>query len=208
MSDDFVNQVTIDYLLNKEQYQNYVSNKLTKSCNKKDKKFYRKRIYNLTKELLLNKEENFPVLPDVQYAFDNYVRSCIHYFKSLDNNDIIQEEYKYLDLLNTSLDDTELNDTNDTNDTNDIESNKNNSKKFDNLFMRSIPLQKKNLDSFVINKNKKNENIILPIQKEIDLKNPILKNKGISKKKNITNIYDEKNKKYEKDNKKDKKNNK
>ena len=69
--------------------------------------------------------------------------------------------------------------------------------------MRSIPLQKNNLDSFVINKNKKNENIILPIQKEIDLKNPILKNKGISKKKNITNIYDEKNKKDEKDNKKD-----
>ena len=207
MSDDFVNQVTIDYLLNKEQYQHYISNKLTKSCNKKDKKFYRKRIYNLTKELLLNKEEIFPVLPDVQYAFDNYIRSCIHYFKSLDNNDIIQEEYKYLDLLNTSIDDSEFNDTNEMNDTNDINdindtndniSNKNN-KKINNLFMRSIPLQKNNLDSFVINKNKKNENIILPIQKEIDLKNPILKNKGISKKKNITNIYDEKNKKNEKD---------
>jgi hypothetical protein len=201
MSDDFVNQVTIDYLLNKEQYQNYLNNKLIKSCNKKDKKFYRKRIYNLTKELLLNKEEAYPVLPDVQYSFDNYIRSCIHYFKSLDNNDIIQEEYKYLDLLNTSLDDIELNDQNDEKEIND--KNVKNDKKIDNLFMRSIPLQKKNLDSFVINKNKNNENIILPIQKEIDLKNPILKNKGISKKKNITNIYDEKNKKDKKDDKKD-----
>lgn len=207
MSDDFVNQVTIDYLLNKEQYQHYISNKLTKSCNKKDKKFYRKRIYNLTKELLLNKEEIFPVLPDVQYAFDNYIRSCIHYFKSLDNNDIIQEEYKYLDLLNTSIDDSEFNDNNindtELNETKENDINETNNKKINNLFMRSIPLQKNNLDSFVINKNKKNENIILPIQKEIDLKNPILKNKGISKKKNITNIYDEKNKKDKKDNKKD-----
>jgi len=192
MSDDFVNQVTIDYLLNKDQYQNYLSNKVTKACNKKDKKFYRKRIYNLTRELLVTKEEQMPILPDVQYAFDNYVRSCIHYFKSLDNNDIIQEEYKYLDLLNTSLEDIVMNDNELKDETKD------NSKNMDNLFMRSIPLQKKNLDSFVINKNKTNENIILPIQKEIDLKNPIIKNKGISKKKNIINIYDEKNKKDEK----------
>ena len=36
---------------------------------------------------------------------------------------------------------------------------------------------------------------IIPIQKEINLKDPILKNKGIRKKNNITNIYEDKNSK-------------
>ena len=94
MSDDFVNQITLDCLLNKTQYEKYVATQVSKSIHEEEKKFYRKRIYCLTKELLLAKEEPTYLLPDVKYAFDQYIKSCIHYFKVLDSHDILQQEYK------------------------------------------------------------------------------------------------------------------
>jgi hypothetical protein len=73
MSEKFVNQVTLDCLMNKGK----VSNKSYNSVNKKDKKFYRKRVYNLTKELLLSKEEPDNLFPDVKYAFEHFINTCI-----------------------------------------------------------------------------------------------------------------------------------
>ena len=52
---------------------------------------------------------------------------------------------------------------------------------------------------------KKTDELIIPQQKEINLKDPILKNKGVNKKKNIINNYDEDTKKEEYENKKDEK---
>ena len=66
MSDEFVNKVTLEYLVNKEY--NNVRLKASK-VNKKDKKFYRKRVFNLSKELLSN-EEPQNLSPDVKDAFD------------------------------------------------------------------------------------------------------------------------------------------
>ena len=186
MSKEYINQITIDYLLNKDQLTNHINNKIKKSVNKKDKKFYRKRIFDLTKTLLLNKEKPDDLLPDVKYAFDNYLRSCINYFKIIDNNDIIQEEYKDLEeILTDNLDDNlEL-----------IDDNINTKEEADKLMLRCINM-KPTLDNFIQKKSLKKENIILPLQKEINLDNPDLKTKGI-KKKNITNKYGENNKSKE-----------
>ena len=90
---NFLNEVTLDCLMNKSQYDKYVANKNSKKINKKDRKFYKKRIFNLTRELLLDNDISFNLFPDIKIAFDNYINLCIHYFKNLDNNDIIQEEY-------------------------------------------------------------------------------------------------------------------
>ena len=183
MSDAFVNQVTLNCLMNKEQYSKYVSNVITKKINRKDKKFYRKRIYNLTKELLLTDEQTACLLPDVKYAFDNYIKTCIYYFKTLDNNDIIQEEYK--EINNAELNKLFDKDVDLDNIVTPEEANK--------FLMRSIKLNNPSLDNFVIKTiTKMPEDIILPKQKEINLMDPILKNKGICKKKNITNKYHEK----------------
>ena len=186
MSKDYINQITIDYLLNKEQLTKQINNKITKSVNKKDKKFYRKRIFDLTKILLLNKEKPDNLSPDVKYAFDNYLRTCISYFKNIDNNDIIQEEYKDLEeLLIDNLDDNlEL-----------IDENVNTKEEADKLMLRCVNM-KPTLDNFIQKKSLKKENIILPLQKEINLDNPDLKTKGI-KKKNINNKYGENNKSKE-----------
>ena len=75
--------------------------------------------------------------------------------------------------------------------------------------MRSVKMSNHSLDNFIKIKMTKNiEELIIPQQKEINLKDPILKIKGITKKKNIINNYDEDTKKQsnetneiEKDNK-------
>jgi hypothetical protein len=181
MSEEFLNKVTLDCLLNKTMYNNYLLSEQKKITNKKDKKFYKRRIFNLVKEILITKEEPTDLFPDVKYTFDNFVESCIHYFKSKDNNDIIQSEYKNIEEHNITSD---LLESNVDGDYIGEEANK--------LLMRSIKITNSSLDNFVTKKfTKTPRQLILPKQKDVNLKDPDLKNKGIRKKKNIINKYDE-----------------
>ena len=181
MSQAFVDQVTLDCLLNKQMFNKHIKNQKAKSINKEERKFYKKRIYNLFKELLITKEQPEDLLPDVKYAYDNFINSCINYFKTIDNNDLNQEEYKGLDETPDIINIPELKDNNLQT---EEEANK--------LLMRSIKIIRPPLDNFVKRKSiKPQEQLILPKQKEINLNDPELKIKGINKKKNITNKYDE-----------------
>lgn len=183
-SDTFLNQVSLDYLINTKQYKIQLTNSLNKKINRKDKKFYRRRILSLTKDLLSKEESEIVVSPDIKYAFDNLVKTCIHYFKILDRNDIIQEDYnKFDDKIKENI---EIND----------ESSKILKEENEKLLMRSVKMSNPSLDNFIkIKMTKQSEEIIIPQQKEINLKDPILKNKGINKKKNINNNYEEDSKK-------------
>ena len=192
MSQAFVDQVTLDCLLNKSMFNTQVKNKKAQVVNKEERKFYKKRIYNLFKEILINKSEPENLFPDVKYAYDNFINSSINYFKTIDNNDLLQEEYKTLD--ETALENInaipELGDDIGIEDAN-------------KLMMRSIKITNPTLDKYVKRKNTKpEEKLILPKQKEVNLMDPELKVKGIQsnssnnnndniKKKNITNKYDE-----------------
>jgi|688.fasta_scaffold213687_2 uncharacterized UPF0160 family protein len=181
MSQAFVDQVTLDCLLNKEIFNKHIKNQKAKSINKEERKFYKKRIYNLFKELLITKEQPEDLLPDVKYAYDNFINSCINYFKTIDNNDLNQEEYKGLDETPDIINIPELQDNN-------LQTKEEANK----LLMRSIKITTPPLDNFVKRKNiKPQEKLVLPKQKEINLNDPELKIKGINKKKNITNKYDE-----------------
>ena len=60
MADNIVNQITIDYMINNNQLKHHLENNKTKKASRKDKKFYRKRIMNLTKDLLICKELEEP----------------------------------------------------------------------------------------------------------------------------------------------------
>jgi len=190
MSEELINQITLNCLMNKQQYERYLASKVSKSVKDEDKKFYRKRIYCLTKDLLLKTEEPDNLLPDVKYAFDQYVKSCIHYFKVLDSNDIVQEQYKELDDHDNKPDDKpdnileevlenplNINDINDINDSKE-ESSVRLIKSFYNPF-----------DEFFSPKDQ----IILPKQREMNLQDPSLMNKGTfppssEKKKNLSSI--------------------
>jgi len=163
----------------------HLKNKKIKAHNKEDRKFYKKRIYNLFKEIITGDEPR-DLLPDVKYAYDNFIDSCIHYFKTIDNNDLRQEEYKDYNFTQTTLNNNAIYTDISLNSMPNIEENA--------LLMRSVKMDTANLDKYVTKtRTKKKEEIILPKQKEIDLANPELKTKGI--KKNITNKYEENTKK-------------
>ena len=189
MSQAFVDQVTLDCLLNKSMFNTQVKNKKAQVVNKEERKFYKKRIYNLFKEILINKSEPENLFPDVKYAYDNFINSSINYFKTIDNNDLLQEEYKTLD--EASLEN--INAIPELGDDIAVE-------EADKLMMRSIKIKPPSLDKYVKRKNTKpEEKLIIPKQKEVNLMDPELKVKGIQsntnnnniKKKNITNKYDE-----------------
>jgi len=180
-SQDLISELTLEYLLNKEQYGKYLAekNQQTKLNNKRDKKFYRRRIFDLTKQLLSN-EKPETLSSDVKNGFENYVNLCIEYFKALDTTDIIQGDYSNLNLdidANNEINVENIGSTEEAN----------------QLMMRSIKISHPPslLDNFVKVKNTKpHVEPIIPKQKDINLKDPVLKNKGIRKKKNITNNYD------------------
>ena len=189
MSEDLINQITLDCLLNKKTYGSHVRTKKCKHLNKEERKFYRKRIFNLFKEMItFNVPEDLS--PDVKVAYDNFIDSTIHYFKTTDNNDIIQSEYKDEDIPLHEC----------SNSTIDISANLYNNLEVDKLLLRLVKIEVPTLDKYVTRTrtSKKSENIIIPQQREINLNNPELKNKGL-KKNNITNIYEDNSKKKNED---------
>ena len=176
-TNDYINRVTLEYLLNKEQYNTLIRTNPVKNTNKRDVKFYKKRIFNLTKELLTTSDKPDMLPPDVRHAFETYSRFCIQYFKMIDNNDILQADYNSIEI-------------DEDDDANTIDF-KETQQEADKLLMRSIQISNNSLDTFVKKKATKKSNIILPHQKDVNLKDPVLKIKGIPKKNNIINKYGE-----------------
>jgi len=179
MSEDLINKITIDCLMNKELQSKNDFNPLLQLNNKKDVKFYKKRIYNLTRNLILSKSTDTLISADVIKSFDNYIIACIHYFKVLDNNDILQEDYKDFESIDNEPNEYDPKDK----------------EQADKLLMRKINTKSYNLDNFVTKTNITKQGVVLPHKKNINLKDPNLKTKGVTpqvKKKNIVNIYEEK----------------
>ena len=183
MSTEYVNQVTLECLMNKDTYKKYVATKKKNVVNKKDQKFYRRRILSLTKEMLYPEESIDKANvhhPSIVSLFQMYSKACIDYFKTLDKNDIIQEDYVSLTTETAEMSADDIKTQSD----------------IDQQFMRSIQVREPNtLDKFVKRSTTApKEEHILPKQKDINLRDPSLKNKGIRKKKNITNKYEEESK--------------
>lgn len=92
MSANIVDQITLECLMNKELYSKLNANKKQSQDNKVARKIYKKRLIELTKDLLSNEKPD-NLMPDVEYAFDNYVKTCVRYFKIIDETDVIQQSY-------------------------------------------------------------------------------------------------------------------
>lgn len=189
MSNEIINKISIDYLLNKEQLAKYKKETDKSKKNYKEKRFYRKRIYDLTKQLLKYDSSGnitsdnitpYNITPDIKYDFNNYVNTCINFFKNLDNNDIIQDNLGNLDNF---IED-------------EFRSSHHNIsyEEANNELIKTLTVSDNTLDQFVIKKKLKKNDMILPRKKNINLKDPMLKTKGvkkIAKKKNIGNNYEE-----------------
>jgi hypothetical protein len=180
MSDDqntYIHQLTLECMMNRQQYEKYMNSKETSMLKKKDQKFYRKRILALTRDLLYETDPSANILPDIKHTFQNYVKTCVEYFKSQDKSDILQEDY--LEILEKSLTDNGTHSDFDT-----VETSK--------VMMRSIQFKENTLEKFVKRiENKPEQEPILPKKRSVNLKDPILKDKGIRKNKNITTNYED-----------------
>ena len=96
-SESFVNQITLQYLMNKSQYSNYMEKKTSESTSKRERKFYSQRFIKLTKNLLRKKDvEDMPA--DIKFAFESFLKSCIHHFKMTDHTETVQAEYDKEDV--------------------------------------------------------------------------------------------------------------
>jgi hypothetical protein len=116
---------------------------------------------------------------DIMYAFDNFTRTCISYFKMMDKTDILQTDYSEFNVITNTVamppEDTPLTfeDTSMT-------------------FMRTVKVDNITMDKFVKRTSTAPPKTqIVPLQREVNLKDPELRNKGIRKKKNVETVYEE-----------------
>ena len=93
MSDDLVNQLTLNFLISKHQLQklNKKVKENTENSRKTDKEIYGQRITQLFNDLLVN-EPPTTLLQEVKTEFDFFIDKCIYYFKALDNNELLEKE--------------------------------------------------------------------------------------------------------------------
>lgn len=209
MVDSEVNSVTLEYMVNRAQYEKYLqkNNISENELFYKEKRFYRKRIMQVAKDLLKNQ-----TIPDmgVIHSFDMFCKSCISYFKCKDKNDILQEEYNDLDLpleQNAEKINNFFSSDDDADDESNIKNYKilkpipeeeelhsplfiekeeedesENIKKIDLKIINDSYNKKPTLDTFIKKKERKKEEVKCPLQKEVNLNDPKLKKKDIKKK--------------------------
>jgi len=147
-----IDNITLNCFANKQQYEHVM--KKNDFYNDKqflsDKKFYKKRVIDLTKKLFRNDVDDLQLYS----TFDSYTKSCINYLKFLDKKDIIQE--KYSNIVDPSGNNYDIDDY-------DIS-------KCDILFTKEEEVKKINLDTFIVRKNSKSKPKILPKKENVNIK--------------------------------------
>ena len=158
-----VDAITLQYFMNRNKFEKPITNIDGENPNcilSKERKFYRKRIIQMAKDLFKQDAPN----DSIKSAHDAFILNCISYFKFLDTNDTIQEEYDGLDIQNTQ---SVL------------------GEKHDNIdeLLFNTPEEVNTLDNFVTKKIDMNKcKKILPKAKKVNLADPKLKNKGVKNK--------------------------
>ena len=90
---DNIQCLTLEYLMNPLQYEKYVNthaHAATEHNREKDRRFYRRRIVQMTKEL---SKGNFP-REALHGAYQSYAAQLVEYFKATDTQDILQTRYE------------------------------------------------------------------------------------------------------------------
>jgi len=126
-----------------------------------DKRFYKKRILSITRELF--KDNQLP--RNIIELHNGYVRQLIEYFKLGDRKDIIQEEYDNIIVENQCFSDS------------DCDINAANKEIF------NVKEPTSTLDNYVTIKKLTADSEIIPKKRSIDLKQSGLRTKGVVKKK-------------------------
>jgi hypothetical protein len=159
-----MDDVTLAYLT-KPSYQNNIQihniNNTEGIITKDDKKFYKKRILSITKELFY--KTNYP--QSIKNLHNSYISQIVEYFQICDKEDILQEEYD-------GMEDTDGLPNID----NDLSIDDANKGLFNNISKENT------IDEFVTIKQINITPVHIPKQKNIDLKTPEFKMKGVKQK--------------------------
>jgi hypothetical protein len=99
MSDSYVNQITLNYLINKDLLNKHYNNQVNKTNNMAEYLKYKQEIIDLTLELLESsiEDKEIDIFPDVKFTFDNYIKTSIQHFKNkeyineINSNDNLDE---------------------------------------------------------------------------------------------------------------------
>ena len=177
-----INSLTLNYFTNKVQYGNILKRANIANDGEfiKDKSFYRKRILDLNKRLFRDEVKDTQLIGH----FNNYVRSCISYFKLLDTSEIIQQKYESMDNI--------IDNENEAGTIQTGEIDNDDYSKCDYLLIKPDDVKSFNLDTFVVKTktNPKDTKQPLPTKTVVKLNAKKFKTKGLEKKKNITNKYE------------------
>jgi len=103
MSDDLVNQLTLNFLISKNQLQklNKRMKDDTDKTQKSEKTIYEHRIKQIFNDLFINNPPN-DLLYDVKNSFDLFIEKTIYYLKAHDKNNILENERK--DIIHNDID--------------------------------------------------------------------------------------------------------
>jgi hypothetical protein len=102
MSEDFVNQLTLNCLISKTQLQklNRHLKENTENIKKTNKEIYGDRVKQLFNDLIVDKSID-NLLQEVNIAFDYFFDKCVYYFKAIDNNESLEKDR--FDTNNTNI---------------------------------------------------------------------------------------------------------
>jgi hypothetical protein len=158
-----LDNISLQYFSNKGQYDILMKKNtiITDNTYLSDKRFYKKRILDLTKKLFRNEIDDSPV----HNAFDNYVKTCINHLKFTDKKDIYQEQYEKLNKAEVTYEKDDI-----------IEKSYD---ACDYLICKPEDVKTLNLDTFVKKKTVPVKPMVMPTKAETNIKTPEYKIKGI-----------------------------
>jgi hypothetical protein len=172
---DNINYITLEIMANSDTYNKYLkrNNLQHDTVLKGDKRFYRKRIAAMAKDILnnnVNNNSDSPINDVIINAFNTFARLCISHFKFKDTMDNIQGDYKDMVIVDTrggasgvdTIEGWSMDEAN-------------------KLFMKQIDKKVITMDNFVTKTSPPQDEMIIPKTKDLNLKDPKYKKKDIKK---------------------------
>jgi len=157
-----LNLIDLQYLTNPFEMNKLMRSKEISLLSQNDVNFYKKRIFQLTKDMLRGEKIN----TKVNKAFENYTLTCIEHFKFVDKMEIIQKDYANIKEKSSQNKKFNLDNTN-------------------NIIMKhNKPYRPKITDHIKVKSTRIVKPPVIPKTRNFNLKDPKFRNKGL-KKKNI-----------------------
>lgn len=160
-----LNLIDLQYLTNPDQLTKLMQKKDLQQISRNDLDFYKKRIFQLTKDMLRGEKIN----TKVNKAFVNYAQICIDHFKFTDKMELIQNDYKDIKSPVNKKNTFNMKNSNDM------------------MLRKKKPHRPRITDNIKIKSTRIIKQPVIPQNRNFNLKDPKFREKGL-KKKNINDI--------------------